>query len=493
MDEEAIANRKRALEAEDPAAVGTSEASGGISAPVAVKRVRKSWTGVEKKPRDCQFCKRPILCPVLPSGKVHETNLRRHEKLCPQNPDSVVVSVRGLKVDAVFGAFGSDAEFQAPEDVRKLTQGARGLLEDAKHVFSDGSWHFVKQKTTGKFIRADHFFVNGARCCFPEEQSMIQFRVRPDLYPKLYKDGKCVIAEIGTEQVENAPAPWTTSVLRSFSLNFFGTINVFDTRCQNIIQMSVNGCAQGMGPCRDCTGTRPNDVLYERSFQNYLDRRGLNWTTVPSARTILMNHPQEVQMTCHDCGETWPRDPNDQVQQTSACPGCNIRHRAELCAFELYVFVFPEANMFPRGQARLEGVHDNPYDVASNVPVIVEVMSLRWHVEKGKLPNDTEKMLNALCKGRVFVLAHDEDHGERDQMNWAWQRSLVHALKLARDDRTPRLIHVRRDTSWTHYDCMRDAAVAAGFPYEDVFCGHANAHATVKLPRETTRQTILDV
>lgn len=39
---------------------------------------------------------------------------------------------------------------------------------------------------------------------------------------------------------------------------------------------------------------------------------------------------------------------------------------------------------------------------------------------------------------------------------------------------------------------MRDAAHAAGFPYEDVFCGDVKAHATERLPGETRTQTTLD-
>ena len=148
--------------------------------------------------------------------------------------------------------------------------------------------------------------------------------------------------------------------------------------------------------------------------------------------------------------------------------------------------------MFPRGQARLEDVHANPYDIASNVPVILEVMSVFFHPVE-RLPNDTEKMLSALSKNYVFIIAHSEDHGSRDQLNLAWQRSVVHALHLAKTDPTPRVIHVRRNALWTHYDCMRNAALTAGFQYEDVLCGHVNAHATVQLAGATTRQTTLEL
>ena len=148
--------------------------------------------------------------------------------------------------------------------------------------------------------------------------------------------------------------------------------------------------------------------------------------------------------------------------------------------------------MYPRGKARLESVHANPFDVASDVRVIAEVMSLKWHVEDGRLPNDTDKMLCALRTGYVYVMAHSEDYGTGDEMNFSWQRSVVHALRLADADRTPRLLHVRRNASWDAYDCMRDAALEAGFAYFDIFCGHANAYATEKLPGETLQQTTLD-
>ena len=169
-----------------------------------------------------------------------------------------------------------------------------------------------------------------------------------------------------------------------------------------------------------------------------------------------------------------------------------MRLRAELCAYELYSFVFPESDMLPRGQARLEGVHANPFDVASaNVKVIVEVMSIRWHVEAGRLSNDTEKMLAALRAGYVYIIAHCEDHNVKPDRERAWKRCIVAALRMAEADPTPRVIHVRRDASWDAYDCMRDAALAAGFPYEDVFCGDVNAHATERLPGEMHTQTTL--
>jgi hypothetical protein len=160
--------------------------------------------------------------------------------------------------------------------------------------------------------------------------------------------------------------------------------------------------------------------------------------------------------------------------------------------YELYSFVFPKAEMLARGQARLESVHANPFDVASpNANIIVEVMSLKWHVEAGKLPNDTEKMIAALRAGYVYVMVHSEDYDFRPDRELAWKRCIVAALRMAEADPTPRVIHVRRDASWDAYDCMRDAALAAGIPYEDVFCGDVNAHATERLPGETHTQTTL--
>jgi hypothetical protein len=150
--------------------------------------------------------------------------------------------------------------------------------------------------------------------------------------------------------------------------------------------------------------------------------------------------------------------------------------------------------MYPRGQARLEGVHKNPFDVVSkNIKVIIEVMSFKWHVEAGKLPNDMDKMLAALGAGYVYIMAHCEDYHIGPEREHAWKRCIVAALRLAKEDATPRVIHVRRDALWTAYDCMRDAALAAEFPYEDVFCGDVNAHAAERLPGETHTQATLPV
>jgi hypothetical protein len=284
--------------------------------------------------------------------------------------------------------------------------------------------------------------------------------------------------------------PWTTSQLRLISLNYAGTVEVFDIRCGKIIKMNVDNCARGQGPCRNCTGNHPDDVLYERSFQYYLDLKKLSWTTVPAANTILMNHTVNVQMTCLVCHTTWPRRPAGQVDQNSWCSGCDGCHRAELCAFKLYEFMFPDADMYDRGQARIEGVHDNPYDIAStNVKIIVEIMSIFFHT--GRLSNDTEKMLASLRDGRVYIMGHSEDHAKPPGLEFAWKRSMAHALRLAKADLTPRVIHVRCNATWDAYDCMRDAAVAEGFPYEDVMCGDVTAYATERLPGETAQQTTI--
>lgn len=150
--------------------------------------------------------------------------------------------------------------------------------------------------------------------------------------------------------------------------------------------------------------------------------------------------------------------------------------------------------MYPRGQARLEGVHKNPFDVVStNFKVVIEVMSFGFHVAKGKLPNDTEKMIAAIRDGYVYIMAHCEDFHIRPDRLLAWKRCVVHALRIAKETPTPRVIHVRRDATWDAYDCMRDAALAAEFPYQDVFCGDVNAHATERLPGETHTQTTVPV
>jgi hypothetical protein len=150
--------------------------------------------------------------------------------------------------------------------------------------------------------------------------------------------------------------------------------------------------------------------------------------------------------------------------------------------------------MYPRGQARLEGVHKNPFDVAStNFKIIIEVMSYRYHVAEGRLPNDMEKMLAALRAGYVYMMVHTRDYEVPPARLLAWKRCIVAALRMAKEDATPRMIHVRRDATWDAYDCMRDAALAAEFPYHDVFCGDVNAHATERLPGETHTQTTLPV
>jgi hypothetical protein len=464
-----------------------------IAGPVVTKRKYESQAFSEKKKRNCLHCGKGISCSVLPSGKINEGALRKHQKTCSKNPNRVVKTVRNLKVGNVFGPIGSDAEFQAPEDVRKLAQGSEKALSGAMHKLPDGSEHPVVGVRSGKLLRAYQFFCSGVRCCFDEDMSMLMFRLRPDMFPKMYDaSGRCLIAEIGTERVESAPEPWPISTLRKFSLNNPNKIDVFCLACKMVIQMSNNNCAQGHGPCRNCAGVRPDIVLYERSFQKYLDDKGLPWTTVPDARTIIANHHGDVIFTCTLCNKTWPRSPRSQVQNNAGCPECDARHRAELCAYKLYSFVFPEAEMLARGQARLEGVHANPFDVASeNYKVIVEVMSIRWHVEEGKLPNDTEKMLATLRAGYVYIMVHSEDYDSRPERERAWMRCIVAALRLAEADPTPRVIHVRRDAHWDAYDCMRDAAQAAGFPYEDVFCGDVNAFATERLPGETHMQMTL--
>lgn len=463
--------------------------SAPIAYPVLTKRKYKSLSGAVKFERQCTHCAKNISCPVLPSGNTHEVNLRRHEKTCKKNPNREVGSVRGLKVGAVFEALGSGAEFQAPGDIREIAQGSKKAMVGAIHMFPDKTWHPVVGKQNGEPLTATKFFGEGIRCCFDEDKSMLLFRNRPGLFPKMYDAyGKCVIAQIGTEQVEGGPAPWPISILRRYSLNSTDKIIVHCIRCNTAIEMVSNRCAQGQGPCRNCFGGNPDIVSYERSFQAYLDSKNLNWTTVPHARTILATHNGNVQITCTLCAQKWPRIPNNQVYHNSGCYGCKARHRAELCAYELYMFVFTEADMFERGKAYLEGIHKNPFDVAStNVKVIVEVMSLTYHVKAGKLPNDTEKMLAALRDGYVYIVVHSEDHTVVPDRESAWKRCIVAALRQAKENATPRMFHVRRNKEWDAYECMREAA--SEFPYEDIFCGDVNAHATERLPGETHTQT----
>ena len=148
--------------------------------------------------------------------------------------------------------------------------------------------------------------------------------------------------------------------------------------------------------------------------------------------------------------------------------------------------------MNSRGKVYLHDVHANPFDIASKeYAVIVEIMSLRWHVEAEKLPNDTAKMLAALRGGYVYIMAHSEDYRFGPDRFSAWKRCIVAALRLAKEDATPRMIHVRRDAHWTAYDCMGDVALEAGFTYEDIFCGNKNAHATERLPDEIHTQKTL--
>ena len=148
--------------------------------------------------------------------------------------------------------------------------------------------------------------------------------------------------------------------------------------------------------------------------------------------------------------------------------------------------------MHTQGQARLGDVHRNPFDVAStNYAVIIEIMSIPYHVNDGKLPNDIDKMMGALRKGYVYIMAHGEDYFQPPLRELAWRRCLAYALRQAAENPTPRVLHVRRDVAWTAYDSMRDAALAAEFGYQDVFCGDVNAHATERLPDETHAQTTL--
>ena len=486
----ALHTHQRAREGEEPAAGGANAAAGG---PAVSKRALASAAGAPKVKLACVHCNTQISCAVRPTGSVHKYAMRIHEQKCPENPARAVASFRGLKVGDVFGALGGDSEFRAPEYVRELGQGTGKRLEGAIHVFSDGSSHPVIGRKTKEPICAAQFFRRGVRCCAPEDESMMRFRMRPELFPKLYAGGRCVIAEIGAEQIEGAPPPWKTSDLRLFSLNFRGTIALFDTRCGEAIEMDITSCAQGRGPCRNCTGNHPETVLFERSFQCYLDKTGRAWSTTPDARTFLACRNAAVHFTCNVCADTWARSPHVQVQCNLGCPGCAPTHLAELCAYELYRFVFPDAEMYARGQARIEGVHANPYDVASDKRIIVEVMSFNYHVEAGKLPNDVEKMVAALRASHVFIVAHCEDRAKRPELESAWKRCMVHALRRAEANATPRLIHVRCDASWTAYDAMRDAALAAGFAYEDIFCGGMTACATEKLPGETMQQTTLSL
>ena len=90
----------------------------------------------------------------------------------------------------------------------------------------------------------------------------------------------------------------------------------------------------------------------------------------------------------------------------------------------------------------------------------------------------------------MYIMAHCEDHAANPAWERAWMRCIVHALQLAKEDPTPHVIHIHAP-GWDHYDCMRDAAIAAGFPYEDILLTDPNVHGTVRLPEETMQQTQL--
>ena len=451
----------------------------------------------EKKRVPCRFlCGTNISCGVLKSGKNDEKNLRLHEKRCANNPERQAVSVAGLKVgeSPLFGLIGSGAEFRAPSDVLARLQGSGKNTEGVIHCFPDNSFHHVVGKKNKTPFKISIFFYQGTRCCFPEDGSMLFFRKNPEKFPKMFDGEKFLVAELNNEQISGMPEPWTTSQLRLISLNAMCTIKATCTVCHKTIDMNVNSCAQGQGPCKFCSGINLGDLLpYDRSFQKYLDDKGLPWVTIPDARTIFRSGGDKVQMTCTLCNTTWgDRTPNNQYNCNSGCSGCSDNHRAERCAYTLYKNVLPDAEMRTQGQARLKDVHKNPFDVAStNYKIIFEIMSITYHVDKGKLPNDIEKMLAVLRKGYVYIMAHCEDFHQNPRRELAWKRCLAYALRQAGENPTPRVIHVRRDVAWTAYDSMRDAALAAEFGYQDVFCGDVNAHATERLPDETRGQTTL--
>ena len=390
----------------------------------------------------------------------------------------------------LIGSLDSDSEFRAPEATRSLSANSNQKLVGMLHFFEDGSSHAVLEKLSKEPMRTKAFAYRGIRCCYDEEQSIMRFRKHPELYPKLYTNGVCNIAEIGA---------WPMSVMRKIALNHNGSIDVHCLGCSSTISMKPNNCANGCGPCVFCSGSDVNKVLYQRSFQSYLDEHGMKWTTVPDAREIFKNSHAEIQINCTVCNETFQRSPHNMVSSNLHCPGCSPRHRAELTAFKLYTFVITGAVMYPRGLAVIEGVHKNPFDIASrNYGTIIEIMSIRFHIRAGKIQNDIEKMLAALQNHSVYIVAHCEDFHVTPARVCAWKRCVVRALRQSIADPKPRLIHVRRDESWNDYDSMRDAALAAGFSYADIFCGDVNACADEHLPAEqvavqnAAQKTILD-
>jgi hypothetical protein len=464
------------------------------------KRVQASRSGDKKVIRNCEFCKRGISCSVLPSGAVHEISLRRHEKVCQNNPERKKVSVSGKRIsdDPRFGLVGSSAEFQTTQTVLNMFQGSSKNQIVATHHFPDGSYHEVQGQMTKTYIRCDRFFGGNVFCCKKPSESILAFVLEPDRFPKLYEeDGLCTVAQLrGKKECATDPVPWKYSDMTKISIGAAVKLDALCLRCNSQIIFTPASLSRNVnpaGPCDFCNGNRPKSILYSRSFQRYLDAKGLKWITEPDASTILLHHALEVKINCLKCDHVWKRVPDSQVQKNSSCPGCGERHHAEARTFELYQFVYSSADMYPRGHAVLPDVSSKRFDVASrNIKVIVETMSKLFHVDNGRLPHDTSDMISALRAGYVYIMVHIEDHAQPPGLENAWKRCVVHALRLAKDDLTPRLLHVRRNASWDAYDCMRDAALEAGFAYFDIFCGHANAHATEKLPGEALQQTTLD-
>lgn len=494
-DEKTIANRKRAREAENPSAVGTSAAASGIPGPVVVRRYVQTLAAAPTVKRACKHCSLSISCTVKPSGYVHETNLRKHEQRCSQNPAKRAPVSGTIRDDPRFGSTGSGAEFEVEASVLDKKQRASLLLQ-AVHRFPDGSSHPVVGLQSGLPRRICDFFSSSTGgCCFPLSSSLLAYRSKPVEYRRLYgEDGLCSIAELRNERTSKMhPEPWSEAELRRVSLNFRGTVSFIHIPCGQVIDFCPMNVAKGQGPCRNCAGGHPDFISYDRSHQAYLDEKKLPWSTEPAASSLLRCHNGKVTYNCQVCSSVWQRAPNTQVNYNPSCPGCGERHQAEARTFELYQFVYASADMYQRGYAVLPEASSKRFDVASrNIKVIVETMSKRFHVDDGRLPHDTSDMLSAIRAGYVYIMVHDEDNRQCPEMENAWKRSVVHSLRMADADRTPRLLHVRRNASWDAYDCMRDAALEAGFAYLDVFCGHANAYATEKLPGETLKQTTLD-
>ena len=96
------------------------------------------------------------------------------------------------------------------------------------------------------------------------------------------------------------------------------------------------------------------------------------------------------------------------------------------------------------------------------------------------------------CDYKRFTMAHCEDFHRSPLRELVWKRCLAYAMRQVGADTTPRVIHVRRDADWTSYDPMREAALAAEFGYQDVFCIDVNAHAAERLPDEMHSQTVLN-